>query len=157
MTFQPQPKGRFTGRHMTFILVAFFGVVMAVNFTMARFATSGFSGTVVDNSYVASQKFNGWLAEAEAQEKLGWQISVSRNADGHILLSMLDAKGRALQAKAFGDAAHPLGQKDNFRLSFKAAGDGMLLSTKPIPAGRWQLYITIEHAGQIMRIKEDIA
>jgi nitrogen fixation protein FixH len=57
----PAPR-RFTGRHMTGILVAFFGVVMTVNFTMAYVAISGFGGTVVDNSYVASQNYNRWLA-----------------------------------------------------------------------------------------------
>ncbi|MGE0776676.1 MAG: FixH family protein, partial [Sphingomonadaceae bacterium] len=52
----------FTGRHMAIILIAFFGVVIAVNFYMARMAIGTFGGTVVDNSYVASQRFNGWLA-----------------------------------------------------------------------------------------------
>ncbi len=63
---------RFTGRHMAAIMFAFFGVVIAVNVTMATFATRTFGGTVVDNSYVASQKYNGWLAEARRQERLGW-------------------------------------------------------------------------------------
>ncbi|HMP45265.1 MAG TPA: FixH family protein, partial [Sphingopyxis sp.] len=39
----------FTGWHMTAILVGFFGVVMAVNFTMARLAMSTFGGKVVEN------------------------------------------------------------------------------------------------------------
>jgi nitrogen fixation protein FixH len=42
-------KGKFTGWHMTTILVAFFGVVIAVNFFMARMAVGTFGGTVVDN------------------------------------------------------------------------------------------------------------
>jgi len=53
--------GRFTGWHMTFILVSFFAVVIAVNLTMAHFASSTFGGLVVENSYVASQKYDGWL------------------------------------------------------------------------------------------------
>ena len=40
----------FTGRHMAAIMVAFFGVIIAVNFTMARFATATFGGRVVENS-----------------------------------------------------------------------------------------------------------
>ena len=48
----------FTGRHMTMVLVAFFGTIIVVNFTMARFASSTFGGVVVENSYVASQHFN---------------------------------------------------------------------------------------------------
>src|SRR3546814_2526847 len=66
MTDQPVQK-RFTGRHAAMILVAFFGVVIAVNIVMASFALSTFGGTVVDNSYVASQHYNQWLARADAQ------------------------------------------------------------------------------------------
>ena len=58
----------FTGYHMTAILVAFFGVVIVVNFVMARYAVATFGGTVVDNSYVASQEFNGWLKGLTVQK-----------------------------------------------------------------------------------------
>jgi nitrogen fixation protein FixH len=47
-------------------MVAFFGVVIAVNLTMARLAIGSFGGVVVENSYVASQKFNGWLDRPRA-------------------------------------------------------------------------------------------
>src|SRR3546814_3241852 len=57
----------FTGRHAAMILIAFFGVVISVNIVMASFALSTFGGTVVDNSYVASQHYNEWLARADAQ------------------------------------------------------------------------------------------
>jgi nitrogen fixation protein FixH len=51
----------FTGWHMALILIGFFAVVVGVNLLMARFASSTFGGVVVENSYVASQQFNGWL------------------------------------------------------------------------------------------------
>ncbi|MFP5454579.1 MAG: FixH family protein, partial [Alphaproteobacteria bacterium] len=51
----------FTGRHMAASMVGFFTVVIAVNVTMATVASHSFGGTVVDNSYVASQRFNRWL------------------------------------------------------------------------------------------------
>ena len=53
---------KFTGKHMATILVLGFGVVVAVNFTMASLATNGFSGVVVENSYVASQAGRGGAA-----------------------------------------------------------------------------------------------
>ena len=68
---------KFTGWHMTGILVAFFGVVVTVNIVMARAAIGTFGGTVVENSYVASQKFNGWLDQAKAQDKMGWTVDAS--------------------------------------------------------------------------------
>src|SRR3546814_4880371 len=70
----------FTGRHAAMILIAFFGVVISVNIVMASFALSTFGGTVVDNSYVASQHYNEWLARADAQDRLGWNKNVDRKS-----------------------------------------------------------------------------
>ncbi|MEM6585333.1 MAG: FixH family protein, partial [Pseudomonadota bacterium] len=58
--------GKFTGKHMLITMVVGFGIVAAVNFYMASRAVGGFHGIVVDNSYVASQKFNDWMDEAES-------------------------------------------------------------------------------------------
>lgn len=41
---------RFTGWHMTTILVAFFAVVITVNIVMARFALSTFGGAMSGNT-----------------------------------------------------------------------------------------------------------
>src|SRR5690606_39870160 len=78
----------FTGRHAAMILVAFFGTVIGVNIVMASFALSTFGGTVVDNSYVASQHYNEWLARADAQDRLGWDRSVTVDADRHVRLTI---------------------------------------------------------------------
>ena len=68
-TTQPKP---FTGRHMLFAMLAFFGVIIAVNLTMAAFATKSWTGLVVKNSYVASQAFNRELEQAKVQAARGW-------------------------------------------------------------------------------------
>jgi nitrogen fixation protein FixH len=57
-----QTASGFTGRHMAITIVGFFLVVIVVNLAMARMATSTFGGVVVENSYVASQHYNRWLA-----------------------------------------------------------------------------------------------
>ena len=94
---------KFTGWHMTGILVAFFGVVVSVNVFMARAAISTFGGTVVDNSYVASQKFNGWLDKAEAhalaRNKTGRGAVVAPAVAG---FNEVDGRGMTI----FGLAAH---------------------------------------------------
>ena len=40
-------------------------------------AIGTFGGTVVDNSYVASQNYNRWLADADEQEALGWKTKAA--------------------------------------------------------------------------------
>ena len=101
----------FTGRHMAAILIAFFGVVMTVNFIMARFALSTFGGTVVDNSYVASQKFNGWLRPARREKAMGWTVSNPAREQDHIVISAKNAAGSPLAGAAVTMLAeHPLGR-----------------------------------------------
>lgn len=63
--------GKFTGYHMLAIMVAFFGTIVAVNVALAWFANSSWTGLVVANSYVASQKFDDKTAELQALAKLG--------------------------------------------------------------------------------------
>ena len=59
MTTDAKKPFTFTGWHMLAIMLAFFGTIITVNFTMAYLATSSWSGLVVKNTYVASQQFNG--------------------------------------------------------------------------------------------------
>jgi nitrogen fixation protein FixH len=82
----------FTGWHMAIIMVAFFGVVIGVNLTMAILASGSWTGLIVRNSYVASQEFNGKLAEADAQIALGWRGGFDY-ADGEIRFRLTDADG----------------------------------------------------------------
>lgn len=62
---------RMTGRKVFLIMVAFFGVIIAVNLLMAYKAINTFPGLEVKNSYVASQSFD---ADRSAQIELGWVL-----------------------------------------------------------------------------------
>jgi nitrogen fixation protein FixH len=62
----------FTGWHMLAVLGLFFGTVIGVNLTLAYFANSSWTGLVVKNSYVESQRFNVVTAKRLEQEALGW-------------------------------------------------------------------------------------
>jgi nitrogen fixation protein FixH len=72
MTTQTSPAGQFTGRHMLLAMLAFFGVVIAVNVSMAVVSSMSWTGLVVDNSYVASQQFEKKRLAHVAQVKDGW-------------------------------------------------------------------------------------
>ena len=87
----------FTGWHMLAIMVAFFGVIIAVNLTMAYFARSSWSGFVVENTYVASQQFNRKAAEGRAQAALGWKPELTI-AGGEIRYRLLDDGGEIVAA-----------------------------------------------------------
>jgi nitrogen fixation protein FixH len=122
---------------MALILVAGFGVVVAVNLTMARLAVSTFGGVVVDNSYVASQNFNRWLDQAERSRALGWSPEVSRNDDGRVVVGFVEAQTAPRTLIAV--ARHPLGQMPDVQLQFDRDADGRFVSATSLPSGRWVL------------------
>ena len=74
---------------MLFAMLAFFGVIIAVNLTMAVLASKSWTGLVVKNSYVASQSFD---ARRLAQEALGWQVETAYDGE-RLSVSFSDANG----------------------------------------------------------------
>jgi nitrogen fixation protein FixH len=138
-------SGTFTGRHMAAIFVGGFAVVIAVNLFMATRAIGSFHGTVVDNSYVASQKYNGWIAKAEASKALGWQAVPHRRADGRVVIETLMVPAEATLSAT---AERPLGARDDTPLAFAPAGAGRWVSDKALAPGRWQLRMAIRAGDQ---------
>jgi len=144
----------FTGRHMAMIMVAFFGVVIAVNLFMARQASATFGGLVVENSYVASQHFNRWLDEADRGHALGWQASATRTGTGQVRLTLGGLPAGPVRISA--QARHPLGRLPDRTLAFVPGGPGQFQSTTLLPSGRWRLRLTVEAGGHIWRSEAEL-
>ena len=147
---------RFTGYHMTAILVAFFGVVIAVNLVMARFAIATFGGTVVDNSYVASQQYNGWLQAARDQKALGWstRLNLDSERSPHLVVTKAGAPLAGLIAK--GVASHPLGRAPDIALTFYTDADHSLRAHQSLPPGRWQVRVELKQGPAEARLLETL-
>jgi nitrogen fixation protein FixH len=149
----PAARRSFTGWHMTLTLALFFGVVVAVNLVMARLAVGTFGGTVVPNSYVASQKFNGWLAEGRRQAELGWRTEVKRDSAGRLRVQVCDRDGAVLAGLSVSaHAVHPLGQAEGKRLAFDGH-DGAYVSRTALPAGRWLVTVTLRRGADRQQIE----
>lgn len=149
-------NGRFTGWHMTAILVVFFGIVMTVNFYMARVALGTFGGTVVDNSYVAGQNYNRWLAEADRQERLGWAVKAVMGTDRFVTIDVRKSGLPVPGVTAIADALHPLGRAVDVPLEFVLTPEGRLISTAPLPAGRWNVQISVRRGSDIYKSVEQL-
>jgi nitrogen fixation protein FixH len=139
------PRKPFTGRHFAAILVAGFAVVMCVNFYMASRAVAGFHGTVVDNSYVASQRFNEWLDKAETARGLGWSAEAMREDTGHVLVT---ASGVPEGAVVSAELRRPIGKREYANLDFEALGEGRFRSSETVKEGRWTMRLFIDADGQ---------
>jgi nitrogen fixation protein FixH len=154
---QTRPIRRFTGWHMTGLLVAFFLVVIAVNIVMATIAVRSFGGTVVDNSYVESQRFNRYLAQARAQEGLGWRDWVGLDDARHVTLSLTDGAGEVIaRARVTAVAQHPLGRAPDLSLAFREIAPGRYASEQALPVGRWQLRLVVRHGGGAQHLLRDV-
>jgi nitrogen fixation protein FixH len=123
-----------TGRHVLFIFVAAFGVIIAVNLTLAFQAVSTFPGLEVKNSYVASQTFD---AERAAQERLGWTVE-TRVQDGVLRLSFTDATGAPADVAA---VAGLLGRTtvttDDQTPEFERTGPATFEAPVSVARGHW--------------------
>ncbi|MEM7067421.1 MAG: FixH family protein [Pseudomonadota bacterium] len=93
---QNQPGFTFTGKHMLLVMIGFFGVIIAVNVTMATLAAGSWTGLVVKNSYVASQKFNAELANAKAQLVAGYQSHIGYQ-NGKLSFVLKDRNNQVVQ------------------------------------------------------------
>ena len=140
MREEPAVKGTFTGRHMLLIMLAFFGVIIAVNLTMATLARTSWTGFVVRNSYVASQEFNEKVDAARAQRALGWSADLEI-AGNHAVLRLKDQAGRPL---AMRDAVlvlrSPSSDAEDRTVQLARDGDAMSARTD-LRAGLWVVEI----------------
>ena len=96
----------FTGWHMLGLMVGGFGIIIAVNLTLAWNAIATFPGLETRNSYVISQSFQ---ADRAAQNALQWDVSAAIE-EGTLTVVVLDADGAPVQAEVtratFGHATH---------------------------------------------------
>ncbi len=127
----------FTGKHMLAVMLAFFGVVIAVNFTMAYFAVSSWTGLVVENTYVASQEFNAKAAEARAWKDTGIQTTLEASAQGIRYEVKHPEMGPVAGEQVIAQFRHPVGEAFDFSLTLTPAGSGVFVTDHPVSAGQW--------------------
>jgi nitrogen fixation protein FixH len=136
-----------TGWHVLAMLVAFFGVIIGVNLTMAYFANSTWSGLVVANGYVASQSFDKDLAKARAQEALGWKVDVSFTAD-RVRVTFADAKGAKIDGLTItGDLERTVTDKQDQKLTFQGTGSGVYSAPATLSPGVWEVEVNAKGEG----------
>jgi nitrogen fixation protein FixH len=131
----------FTGRHMLASILAFFGVIIAVNLTMAYFANSTWSGLVVANSYIASQSFDDDLARARAQDAMGWTVEVSHETN-RVKVSFADRNNAPLAGMTVtGKLRRPTTDRQDQALAFVSENAGLYMAEAALAKGVWDVEI----------------
>jgi len=129
-----------TGRHVLFILLAFFGIMLAVNVYFTVAAVKTFRGEDVPRSYRQGLEYNETIAARGLQNEIGWTVRVN-HTDTDIILLFQDDTGRALndltiQAKL----RHPVDTDQDRIVEFSSKGGGRYAAHQiETINGRWSL------------------
>lgn len=149
----PAAKPGLTGRHVFLALLAFFGVIFAVNMTMMTLAIRSMPGTEVKSTYEASQRFNRGLDVIAAQDRRGWQVDIAvkgiRNG-GMLGIEVRDRAGQPLDDLTLrARFARPIDASQDRQAGFGNLGGGRYSATLPtLAAGQWALTVEIDRGGE---------
>ena len=129
------------GWHVFTGFAAAFGVIIAVNLTLAYQAVHSFPGLEVKNSYIASQTFD---VERKAQDALGWDVTALLEGNDLVLTFLHDGQPVApkIEQATFGRATTVAAdQIPDFVFdgrSYRAAVQ--------VPDGNWNLRLRVRAA-----------
>lgn len=133
-----------TGWHVFAIMASFFSLVIAVNLTMAFFARSSWTGFVVENIYVASQKFNEKAAEGRAQAALGWKSKLVI-AGGKVSYRLTNKVGNVVAARrATASFRRPAYASEDQEVTLVPQPDGSLAAPVELRDGMWIVEVHAE-------------
>ncbi|WP_113448534.1 FixH family protein [Rhizobium cremeum] len=127
----------FTGWHMFAILVAFFGTIITVNMTMAYYASSTWSGLVVQNTYIASQEFNGKAAAIRDMLATGIKSKLEVKAGRIAYTLTLPGDQPVIADEVTAHFKRPVGEKQDFTVTLVPAGNGLYVADHEVAHGHW--------------------
>jgi nitrogen fixation protein FixH len=147
-----------TGRHVLWAMIAFFGVIFAVNGIFLYVALSTWNGTDVDNAYIKGLAYNEVLAAARAQGDLGWSVAVEslegRSDDARLELRYVDAQGAAVAGLSVEVLfRHPVRRADDRVVGLSEGEDGLYGAAVSLPsAGEWDVHVVASGDGETRHV-----
>ena len=152
-TSQPPPgkqmRKEVTGRHVLFLMLGFFAVIIATDSFLVYKAISTFGGIETDDAYRKGLAYNDRIAEERAQAALGWTKDARLDAErGELRLTVRDKNQKGiggLQITAlFG---RPATNTHDRTLQLTQIGDGEYMATLgAIEPGNWVATIAAREA-----------
>lgn len=148
---------RITGRHVLLAMLAFFGIVIAVNVTFVHLALNSWTGLTDHDSYRTGLSWNRTLERDAAQKALGWSTVVEtrsvRSETGvgfrlGVTVTVRGRDGRPVPGLVVdGEARHPLVEADDRPIAFAETVPGTYIGATLLPgAGDWELRLSAARA-----------
>lgn len=134
----------FTGRKFLLWVVAFFGVIIAVNVVFISLALKSNSGVVTESPYERGLAYDKTIARAEEQKKLGWTATLDVEGD-RMRVTLKDKEGKGIDGKSVTvRMMRPVQQGHDFDVVLEGAGNGTYAGTFRLPLkGAWNAHISV--------------
>ncbi|HEX6860086.1 MAG TPA: FixH family protein [Caulobacteraceae bacterium] len=130
------------GWHVLAGIVAFFGVVFAVDGTFMYQAIHTFPGQTVDNPYEAGLAYNRTIAQRQAEAALGWSASVEKG-EGVVRLMILDRTAQPLEGLTVsGKLERPATETGRRMIELKEVAPGLYEAAVNDMTGAWDFSAT---------------
>lgn len=125
-----------TGKHVLLAMVAFFGIIIAVNIVMMRLALSTHSGIVAQDTYRKGVKYNDEIAASEKQQELGWKDDIKLAPAGDRLsIDIRDKDGNAVRGLTIkATLGRPATEKDDLSVTLAETSSGVYEAAVPTRA-----------------------
>jgi nitrogen fixation protein FixH len=152
------PTGfRFTGLHMLATVCTFFGVVIAVDVSMATMAYRTFSGEVAKDPYEAGLAYNRTLAQRRAEAALGWTATIE-DSPGLARLRVSDRDGRPVQGLSVSaKLERPATEAGSVTAAFVQTAPGVYDARLPGLSGAWDISArALDKAGHLFEAQRRV-
>jgi nitrogen fixation protein FixH len=127
------------GRHVLLAMLAFFGVVFAVNGVFLYSALSTHTGVVAQEPYRKGLHYNYRIAEGQRQDSLEWRDDLQLAPSGALTLSLRDRSGAPVSGlELTGTLGRPATVRQDLRLALVETEAGRYgIAVGPLAAGAW--------------------
>jgi nitrogen fixation protein FixH len=127
MTKVDKPQRELTGRHVLIALLAFFGVIIAINGYFITMAVLSFRGEDVKRSYLQGVEYNQRIEARAGEYALGWSVkgNVTDGGDPELIFELSDKAGKPIiDAVVSGVLRHPTDRDLDKAITLAAEGNG---------------------------------
>ncbi len=144
-------KKELTGRHVLFMLLGFFGLILVANIALVYLATSSWNGVVQKQPYERGLAYDEVLAEKKELVESGWVSHVEYDPQQRlVMIDLKDKNGPVSGATGEVTFFRPVHDGEDLDVTLVPVSQpGRYQATADVPApGLWEVRISAEKDGQ---------
>lgn len=131
-------------------LIGAMGLVAVVNGYMIYAAIDSFPGTAGKDGFELSNDYDRVLTAANRQAALGWRLDGDVDGARRPVLRLVDRAGLPVAGAAIdSQAERPVGPAETTALRFTMTAPGRYASDATLPAGQWDVLVTVHADDQV--------